>query len=206
MLRSLKRPKLWIISGLGLALLIGGAIVLAQLFGMGEYPGGHLKTVYQMFSEESPNPATFSLEIKPLPDGNYKVTSTTEAIEPKDQVELGLFSLFFLGFSLRPEEERLDLTPLMALGEREVEPNKSYVLEGGARLVTQERSQIAGIEVIVGIYTHPNYPDQRALIALPDVATRKILPFPPLLQVEQREDGQYKVTAKVELIEFLHEQ
>jgi hypothetical protein len=202
MLRNL---KLGIIVGFGLILVVGGAIALAQLFGMGEYPGGHLKTVYQMFSEESPNPATFSLEIQPLPDGNYKVTSTTEATEPLDQVELGLFSLFFLGFSLRPESEQLDLTPLMALGEREVEPNKSYVLEGGARLTTQDKSQIAGIDVIMGIYTHPNYADQRALIALPNVATRKILPFPPLLQVEKQEGGQYKTTAKVELTEFLHE-
>lgn len=196
--------KLAIIVGLGLILAIGGAIVLAQLFGMGEYPGGHLRTVYQIFSEESPNPATFSLEIEPLPDGNYKITSTTEAIEPLEQVELGLFSLFFLGFSLRPESAQLDLTPLMALGEREIEPNKSYLLEGGARLVTQERAQIAGLEVIMGVYTHPSYADQRALIALPNVATRKILPFPPLLQVERQEGGEYKTTAKVELTEFLH--
>lgn len=197
--------RLWLIISVSLALVAGGAIVLAQLFGMGEYPGGHLRTVYQIFSEESPNPATFSLEIEPLPDGNYKITSTTEAIEPLDQVELGLFSLFFLGFSLRPEAEQLDLTPLMALGEREIEPNKSYLLEGGARLVTQERAQIAGLEVIMGIYTHPSYADQRALIALPNVATRKILPFPPLLQVERQEGGEYKTTAKVELTEFLHE-
>lgn len=201
-----RNHKPWAISGLSLALLIGGAIVLAQLFGIGEYPGGHLKTVYQILSEESPNPATFSLEITPRPDGNYKITSITEAIEPKDRVELGLFSLFFLGFSLRPEGENLDLTPLMALGEREVEPNKSYVLEGGARLITQDRSQIAGIAVVIGVYTHPSYPDQRALIALPDVATRRLLPFPPLLQVERKEGDQFKVIAKVELLEFLHEQ
>ncbi|MCR4404040.1 MAG: hypothetical protein NUW06_01870 [Candidatus Acetothermia bacterium] len=200
-----RNAKLGIIIGLSLTLAVGTGIVLAQLFGMGEYPGGHLKTVYQILSEESPNPARFSLEIEPLADGNYKITSTTEAIEPQDQVELGLFSLFFLGFSLRPESEQLDLTPLLALGEREIEPNKSYVLEGGARLVTQERTEIAGVEVVMGIYTHPSYADQRALIALPNVATRKILPFPPLLQVEKQEGGQYKTTAKVELTEFLHE-
>ncbi|HIC96398.1 TPA: hypothetical protein EYP12_07230 [Candidatus Bipolaricaulota bacterium] len=197
-------PKLWIISS-SLILALAGAIALAQLFGMGEYPGGHLKTVYEIFSEESPNPATFSLEIVPLPDGNFKITSITEAIEPKERVELGLFSLFFLGYSLRPEEEQLDLTPLLALGEREVEPNKSYVLEGGARLITQDRAEIAGIEVVMGTYIHPDYPDQRAIIALPDGATRRLLPFPPLLQVERREGGQFKITAKVELIEFLHE-
>lgn len=197
--------KLGMIIGLGLVLLIGGALALAQLFGMGEYPGGHLKTVYEISTEESPNPATFSLEITPLPDGNYRITSITEAVESRDRIEFGLFSLFFLGYSLRPHSDKLDLTPLTALGEREIEPHKTYVLEGGARLTTQGQAQIAGIDVIIGTYTHPDYPDQRALIALSDVPTRKLLPFPPLLQVEQQEGGGYKVVDKVELIEFLHE-
>jgi hypothetical protein len=202
MLRNL---KLGIIIGLGLALMIGGALALAQLFGMGEYPGGHLRAVYQMFTEESPNPATFSLEITPLEDGNYRITSTTEAIEPQENVELGLFSLFFLGYSFSPQSDKLNLTPLTALGEREIEPHKTYVLEGGARLATGDRSQIAGLDVIIGTYTHPDYPDQRALVALPDVPTRKLLPFPPLLQVEQQEGAGYKVLDKVVLTEFLHE-
>jgi len=193
------------IIGLGLALALGGALALAQLFGMGEYPGGHLKTVYQISTEESPNPATFSLEITPQPDGNYKITSTTEAVESQDQIELGLFSLFFLGYSISPQSNKLDLTPLTALGEREIEPHKTYVLEGGARLVTQDQSKVAGIDVIMGTYTHPDYPDQRALVALPDVPTRKLLPFPPLLQTEQQDGGKYKVLDKVELTEFLHE-
>lgn len=200
-----RNHKAGIIFGLSLALLLGGALALAQLFGMGEYPGGHLRTVYEIFSEESPRPATFSLEITPLSDGNYRITSITEAIEPQDNVELGLFSLFFLGYSFSPESKKLDLAPLTALGEREVEPDKSYVLEGGARLATGEETQIAGIDVIIGTYIHPDYPDQRAIIALSDVPTRKLLSFPPLLQVEQEESGKYKVVDKVELIEFLHE-
>ncbi|MFQ6116931.1 MAG: hypothetical protein ACE5LQ_01550 [Candidatus Bipolaricaulia bacterium] len=201
----MRNLKLGTIIGLGLALAIGGAVALAQLFGMGAYPGGHLRAVYQMFTEESPNPATFSLEITPQPDGNFRITSTTEAVESQEDIELGLFSLFFLGYSLRPESDKLDLTPLTALGEREIEPNKTYVLEGGARLATGDRSQIAGIDVIMGTYTHPDYPDQRALVALPDVPTRKLLPFPPLLQVEQQEGTGYKVLDKVVLTEFLHE-
>lgn len=201
----MRNLKLGMIIGLGLALAIGGTLALAQLFGMGEYPGGHLKTVYEISTEESPNPATFSLEIAPQPDGNYKITSTTEAIESQDKIELGLFSLFFLGYSLSPQSEKLDLTPLTALGEREVEPHKTYVLEGGARLITGDRAQIAGLDVIMGTYTHPDYPDQRAQIALADVPTRKLLPFPPLLEVERQEGGEYKTVDKVTLVEFLHE-
>jgi len=194
-----------LILGLGMALVLGG-LVLAQLFGMGEYPGGHLKTVYRITSEESPNPAQFTLEITPQPDGNYKVVSITEAIEAREDIELGLFSLFFLGYSLRPESDKLDLTPLTALGEREIEPHKTYVLEGGARLITGDETQIAGVAVVMGTYIHPDYPDQRAVIALPDVETRKLLPFPPLLRVEQvAGSGQWEPLDAVELIEFVHE-
>lgn len=200
----MRNLKLGIIVGLSLTLAVGGALALAQLFGMGEYPGGHLKTVYEISTEENPNPATFSLEIAPQPDGNYKITSTTEAIESQDKIELGLFSLFFLGYSLSPQSDKLDLTPLTALGEREVEPNKEYVLADSARLATQDRTQIAGLDVIMGIYTHPDYPDQRAIIALADVPTRKLLPFPPLLQVERQEGGEYKTVDKVSLVEFLY--
>ncbi len=197
--------RLGIITGLILALAIGGAIALAQLFGMGEYPGGHLRTVYEIFSEESPNPATFSVEITPLAGGNYRITSTTEAIQSQDNVELGLFSLFFLGYSFSPQSKKLDLAPLTALGEREIEPNKEYVLADHARLFTQDKAQIAGVDVIIGTYIHPDYPDQRAIIGLSDVPTRKLLSFPPLLQVERKEGGGYQVVDKVELIEFLHE-
>ncbi len=197
---------LWPIIGcLGVALLLGGALALAQLFGMGEYPGGHLRTVYRITTEVSPNPAYFTLEITPQPDGNYKIVSMTEAVEPREQIELGLFSLFFLGYSLRPESGKLDLSPLHALDEREVEPGKTYVLEGGARLFTQERTEIAGVEVVMGTYVHPDYPDQRALIAFPDLETRKLLPFPPLLQVERKEGGQFQPVDVVELVEFVYE-
>lgn len=199
-------------SGLGLtigclaaALALGGALALAQLFGMGEYPGGHLRSVYQITTEVSPNPAYFTLEIIPQPDGNYKIVSMTEAIEPRDRIELGLFSLFLLGYGLRPESGKLDLTPLHGLDEREVEPGKTYILEGDARLFTQERTKIAGVDVIMGIYIHPEYPDQRALIAFPDLETRKLLPFPPLLQVERQEGGQFQPVDKVELVEFTYE-
>lgn len=201
----LRSHKLGIVFGLSLALAVGGALALAQLFGMGEYPGGHLRTVYEIFTEESPNPATFSLEITPLEDGNYRITSTTEAIESRENVELGLFSLFFLGYSFSPQSDKLDLAPLTALGEREIEPNKEYVLADSAHLSTQGATQIAGVDVIIGTYTHPDHPGQRAIIALPDVPTRKLLPFPPLLRVEQRDGGEYRIVDKVELIEFLHE-
>lgn len=202
----MRRLRAGIVIGLALALLLGGALALAQLFGMGKYPGGHLKTVYRITSEASPNPAYFTLEITPQPDGNYKVVSITEAVESQDQIELGLFSLFFLGYSLRPESDKIDLTPLQALNEREVEPHKTYVLEGGARLITQDEAQIAGVRVIMGTYIHPEYPDQRAVVALPDVETRKLLPLPPLLRVEQvAGGGQWEPLDTIELVEFVYE-
>jgi len=179
--------------------LVGGGLALAQIFGLGPYPGGQLKTVYRLTGEDDANPGTYSLEI--IPEGDkFRVRTVIESLEKKDDIEVGFFGF---GFGFRPGD-RIDLTPLSALDEREVEPNKSYVLPGGARLQTQDKTKIAGVEAVMGIYTHPDFPDQRAIIAISDRESRKLLVFPPLLQVEKQEKGQFKLLAKIELLEFSH--
>jgi len=186
--------------------LIGGGLAVAQIFGLGDYPGGSLKVAYEITSEGSESPSTFAMEITPEGD-LFRVKTTSEALEKREDIELGLFGLFFMGFSFQPEEEDvIDLTALQALDEREVEPNKSYVLPGGTRLETGERSNIAGVDVVMGIFTDPDVPDQRAILALSDVTTRKLLPFSPLLQVEEKKDGEFQVTNKIELIEVSYQQ
>jgi len=179
--------------------LVGGGLALAQIFGLGPYPGGQLKTVYRLTGEDDANPGTYSLEI--IPEGDkFRVRTVIESLEKRDDIEVGFFGF---GFGFRPGD-RIDLTPLSALDEREVEPNKSYVLPGGARLQTQDKTKIAGVEAVMGIYTHPDFPDQRAIIAISDRESRKLLVFPPLLQVEKQEKGQFKLLAKIELLEFSH--
>jgi hypothetical protein len=86
------------------------------------------------------------------------------------------------------------------LDEKKVElkPNERYLLPDGAVLQTQNQDQIAGVTVIRGIYTHPNYPGQRVLLALANLETSKLLLFPPFL--ERQKDG--KMVTRVTLIEF----
>lgn len=197
----------WLLLGVTLALIGGGAVVVAQIFGMGDYPGGSLKLAYEITSEESATPSTFAMEVTPEGDDTFRVKTISEAVQKREDLALGLFSLFFMGFHYRPEEEDvIDLTALQALDEREVEPNKSYVLPGGTRLETLDRSNIAGVDAVMGIFTDPDLPDQRAILALSDLNTRKLLPFPPLLQVEEKKDGEFQPASKIELIEFIYQE
>lgn len=180
--------------------LLGGGLTLAQIFGLGPYPGGHLKTVYSFFGEGDTSPSTFTLEITPEGD-KFRISFVYESLEKQEDIqELGRL---FVGLGYRGKGD-IDLIPLLALNEREVEPNKDLLLPGGARLQTQERTKIAGVEVVMGIYTHPDYPDQRVIIAISDLATRKLLLYPPLLQFERQEQGEFKVREKIELLEFSH--
>ncbi len=188
----------WLFAGT-MVVLIGGGLALAQIFGLGPYPGGQLKTVYRLTGEDDASPGSYTLEI--IPEGDkFRVRTVLESLEKQEDIDVGVFGF---GFGFRPED-RIDLTPLSALDEREIEPNKSYVLPGGARLQTQDKTKIAGVEVVMGIYTHPDFPDQRAIIAISDRENRKLLVFPPLLQVEKQEKGQFKLVAKIELVEFSH--
>lgn len=180
--------------------LFGGSLVLAQIFGLGPYQGGTLKTVYRFTSESDRNHGTMTFEI--LPEGErFRVKMIYDSLEKPEDIEK--LSKLFVGFGHR-EKSDIDLIPLLALDEREVEPNKDLVLPGGARLQTQEKTKIAGIDVVMGIYTHKDFPDQRVIIAISDVATRKLLLYPPLLQLEKQEQGQFKVQDKIELLEFSH--
>jgi len=190
---------------LGIVFIGIGTLVLAQFFGIKEFPGGHLKVVYSTKNELSEHPGSFTVEIMPLGNDNYSIKTIFEDVQKKENIELGLFGLFFLGLHYSPETEAIDLSPLVALEGREIEPNKSYVLQGGARLQTQDRSKIAGLDVIMALYTHPDYPDQRVNIAIADLAVRNLLPFPPLLQLEKKKDDTFQMTAEIKLVEFTYQ-
>ena len=60
--------------------------------------------------------------------------------------------------------------------------------------------QIAGIDVVMGIFIHPNYPEQRVEIALGNPEMSKLLLFPPLMIMEINGE----VDSRIELVEFSH--
>lgn len=174
-----------------------------QLFVLEDYPGGYTKATYKLTSEESPHPGTATMEIIPADDDHCKVRMSFEGVEKREDLILSLFSFFSPGMNYRSQEDTLDLTPLLRIDDRPVEPNKPYTLHPG-KLETGERKKIAGIDVIMATFTDPTFPNQRAIIAIPDVETRKLLPFLPLFKLEENKDDQWTITTKVELIEFEH--
>jgi hypothetical protein len=64
------------------------------------------------------------------------------------------------------------------------------LLPEGAKLVTSEEVVIGGVKAVKGIYTHPKFEDQRAIVAISDLESRKILPYPPLLRIEKKRGRQ----------------
>ena len=206
------------ISQRGLARLVLGIVVTIAVglmgwgqahFGLGEFPGGTLHVVYKivrLLDDGSELYTTFTLDIFPNPDGTYTSRETFEA--PNQELEdlttgMRRAAQAAVAGARYEEEERadIDLSPLQTLEEKgvQVQPHQNYYLPDGARLVTGELSEIAGIQVVMGTYLHPGYPDQRVILAFaadPEVA--ELLPMLPLMirEVKGEED------IKTQLIEF----
>lgn len=179
------------------------SLALAQLFGIRDYPGGSLRAIYKLTGENGTS-GLFTVEIKPK-EGNYSVRTVFEQVVKREDVGLAVFGFLGVDYRMEDPEEVIDLTPLAALDEREVEVGKNYLLAGGARLKTTEEKEIVGIKVIIGVFIHPGYPNQRVIIAIPELPLRRILPFPPLVQAEEMEGGRWVIKSKIELIEFVHQ-
>lgn len=182
--------------GLILLTLIGGGWALAQVFGIGPYTSGTLTAVYRLTNmENDPSPATLTLKI--IPEGSkFRVTETFELLADSAQLQVLVFSH---GFAHVPKGY-LDMTPMSALDTREVAPNKEILLPEGAKLVTTEEVVIGGVKAVKGVYTHPKFEDQRAIIAISDLESRKILPYPPLLRIEKKEGDKWALVALTELV------
>lgn len=176
--------------------LIGGGWALAQVFGIGPYTGGTLTAIYRLTNmENDPSPATLTLKI--LAEGSkFRVTETFELLAERDQLQVMVFSH---GFAHVPKGY-LDMTPISALDTREVQPNKEILLPEGAKLVTSEEVVIGGVKAVKGVYTHPKFEDQRAIIAISDLESRKILPYPPLLRIEKKDGDKWALVALTELV------
>jgi hypothetical protein len=183
-------------AGLTLLMLIGGGWALAQVFGIGPYSGGTLTVIYRLTNmEKDPSPATLTLKI--VPEGSkFKVTETFELLADSAQLQVLVFSHDFA----HVPKGYLDMTPISALDNREVQPNREILLPEGAKLVTSEEVVIGGVKAVKGIYTHPKFEDQRAIVAISDLESRKILPYPLLLRIEKKEGDKWALVALTELV------
>lgn len=190
-------------------LLSTSGTVSAGIFGIENYPGGKL---IQVFSFQEPDseapPRQYRVEITPSGEG-FDVTEKVES-PGRDREDVSTAfgpSGAAGGANARYEEDdgaNIDLSPISVIDDRNlaIKPNQNYLLPDGARLRTGEEKQIAGIDVVIGTFIHPNFSNQRARIGFASKELRDILVFPPFLEIE--EEGE--VTIRVELTTFEYTQ
>lgn len=198
-----------LLAALGTVALAQASVQPGQASVTPKYPGGYLKFTYEGTTGGAATVRT-TVEIVPLPDGRYEVRTASTQTTDADRVRISFFGLGWVGFGFRlrdPEQGGLDLSGLSSLEQLTLVPGKTYLLPDGAMFQAGERDNIAGIEVIRGVYTHANTPDLKLELAWalnPEV--RALLPFPPYTRLLQRRvaGGPFDlVVTEIRLTEFV---
>lgn len=189
-----------------LVLVILAGVMALGLWGLAQqggffqnYPGGASKSVYKITQEKSSYPIVLVMEIQPISAETFTVKTTNEVTGTRTDLERGVLE------GLARAQLEVNSESLTALRKflPDVQPNTAYVLPNGARFEAGERDKIAGVDVIRGVLTDPKKPNQRTVLAL---TLNKAVPFPPLLQIEERR-GLFLVTVfTLQLTEFSHQQ
>lgn len=190
----MKRLKL--ASALGIALTALGLWALAQQGGFFQnYPGGASKSVYRITQEKATHPIFLTMEIQPVSADTFTVRTINEVTGTRTDLEKGVLE----GLARAQLEVNSDAITALRRFINDLQPGNTYVLPNGARFEAQTRDKIAGIDVIRGVLTDPKKPNQRTVLAL---TTHKAVPFPPLLQVEERRGLGFVTVFTLELTSF----
>ena len=196
MSRSLKTGSKWL-AGFSFAIIVAAFLVepaaIAGIFGMDDYPGGTLTAVFRIAEPNSDAPPRrYEMVIKPDENG-YDVTEKVSSPgRPVDKVTTAFGASGGAGAAGSRYEEgdspNIDLSPLSALDDKNVDikPDQNYILPDGGRLVTQGTETVAGVEVVMGVFLHSNYPNQRVKMAFADRKTRDLLLFPAFFEREEK--------------------
>jgi len=180
-----------------------------------EYPGGYLKITYTVRREGVTLAATSSTEVIPQGDGTYRIINQSEEIVPEMRVQIGFYGIPLRGLGVYVAEDTVgvvDLSPLAAIEEEEIEPGRVYLLPDGGRFETGEAGTLAGVAVVFGTYTHADYANVKIEVAIAsDLEIRNILPFLPLMELHYAPEAGLEDAAEfiefssVELSEFIWE-
>jgi len=191
-----------------------------DLFGGSAYTGGYLKYSYKVSREGVEGYSVTTTEIIPEGNGMYRIESSSTNIVPLDAVTISFFGIPLrgLGFSVPTSSGgTVDLSPLSAVENEVLEPNREYVLPDGGFLVAGDAGTIAGLDVVFAVYTHASFTNIRVNLAMPtDLGLRNFLPLFPYLQLEYTSDElpeqgadddyqQMRSFSQIELIEFTYE-
>ncbi|MBU0595892.1 hypothetical protein KJ567_04325, partial [Candidatus Bipolaricaulota bacterium] len=135
-----------------------------------------------------------------------------------DDIRLGFFggASQWLGLQVGEGASALfDLSPLGALADQVLEPQKTYLLPDGGKLQTAERVMVAGLAGVEGLYTQADTPGAIIRVVLADdLYIRQFLPFPLRVQLEyedttsagSEEEGTLdrSFSGHIELVEYVH--
>ncbi len=191
-----------------------------SLFGGNIYEGGHLLYSYQVGREGQDEFSITTTEIIPQDDGTYLIENSSTDVVSLAGVNIAFFGISLRGLGFRiPTSEggTVDLSPLEALEDEILEPNREYVLPDGGFLVAGESGTIAGLDVVYATYTHADFTNVQIRLAMPtDLTIRNLLPLFPYLELVYESDQlpeegaeqdyqRMRSFSKIELIDFIYE-
>ena len=191
-----------------------------SLFGGNTYEGGHLLYSYQVGREGQDEFSITTTEIIPQDDGTYRIENSSTDVVSLTGVNIAFFGISLRGLGFRiptTEGGTVDLSPLEALEDEVLEPDREYVLPDGGFLVAGESGTIAGLDVVYATYTHADFTNVQIQLAMPtDLTIRNLLPLFPYLELVYESDQlpeegaeqdyqQMRSFSKIELIDFIYE-
>lgn len=160
------------------------------------YPGGTTHAVYQINYQKLTNPLLLSFDVKAAAGDQLTVTTANEITASRTELEGGVFE------GVAAVQLAVNDPGVQALLGQQLQLGVTYVLPGGARFSTEQRTTIAGVPVIAGTLTDPQKPDQRTQLAFAEGDSALTLPFPPLIKTEKLQNGSYQATFSQALVEY----
>ena len=144
----------------------GGRPTQVDLFGGSPYEGGHLKYSYRVSREGVEGYSITTTEIVPQDDGMFRIESSSTDVVPMSGVNIAFFGIPLRGLGFRVPTTSggtVDLSPLSAVEDEVLEPNREIVLPDGGFLSVGDAGTIAGLEVVYATYTHADFTNVQVL-------------------------------------------
>jgi hypothetical protein len=160
------------------------------------YPGGTTHAVYQINDPKLTNPLKVGFDVQPASGDQLTVTTTNQITASRAELDGGVAE------GVAAAQLAVNDPGVQALMGQQLQIGINYVLPNGTRFSADQRATIVGLSVIEGTLTDPQKPDQRTQLAFADGDAALTLPFPPLIQTQKLQNGQYQTTFSLQLIEY----
>jgi len=183
------------------AMLVGSSVASLAQHSIEDFPLGTTTMVYEIASDEYTEPVTLELTVEVRQDETYRMNMSVEAEGTADQLEG--FGFMFLGAGVSTGSgEDISYSALEALFNRSelLEEGEDYILPQGGSFNEIVAVEIASVWCLEGVLIDPDNPDVRTTVAF-------ALTYPvyssPRLMVQERVDGQWTTTFRMELTEYV---